>query len=825
MSLKRRTVIHWLRIALIWLISVAAVQIIAWFAPSLSNASINMLFRLRGELKAPDNIVIVAIDDASLQRLGKYPWSRRITAEGLNKISAGHPQAVGIDIIYAEETAPEDDKLLAAAIKKNGRVVLPVQLFENASETSPEKSGIEWLYPLPEFSGAAAAKGHAHAAPGVDGTLRSVQLKKSDHKGHVFWAFGLEVLRVAEQIGRDDFEEKPGTLRFGSYDIRLFADETESTETPGVSIIRPNEMLINYAGTAKSFKYYSFADVLDGRIPPETFTGKIVLVGATSPTLGDTQVTPFMHYAGTGDREGGQGTPGVEVHANIINTIKNHLWLGFLPWFLEIALALLIIFVATVAVKLLDGWQQVLALSLLILAVVGGSLLSFNTYYLILPLPEMLTAFLAAVPLLLIDRSLAASRDLDIKLNLLSEVQKDFLFDPHKDAQKLNRSMLLVPHNLESKLRAVDDITARLLSRLSFINRVLAGMSEGVIVADTSHRIVFINHSFTEMFDVNRTDFVGHDFTDFFVERNIFTETEFQEISERVLGGQNYEKEFETSTAGKHHYYLRFSPVTAADETDLDHLDLPAEELPAASVIGILILFADVTEQRELDRLKAETVQLVSHELRAPLTSIQSLSDVLLKFPVSADESGEMLATIHSEAVRLNDLINRFLNIKRLESGVQDLQISSFNVDKLITDAVSVANIAAAEKNIKLQFLENQPNILFEADAELLKQAVGNLLSNAVKYSPPQTVVKIEAVKSANELRIIVRDEGYGVPANSLTRIFENFYRLARDLAAGTIGTGLGLPLVKDIAEKHGGRVTVESEENVGSTFVIHLPD
>lgn len=799
-----------MRTAIIWLVSFAAVLAVSWFAPSLSNASINMLFRLRGELPAPENIVIVSIDDASLQRFGKFPWSRKITADCLDKITAGKPKAVGIDIIYAEESDLGDDEALANSIKKNGRVVLPMQLFEKVSQTNSTQKEIAWLNPIQEFEQSAAAKGHAHAAPDVDGTLRSVQLSKTDEKGNRFWAFGLEILRVAEQIQPNDFEEKPDILRLGTYQIKLFSNETENDVIPlGASLIRPNEMLINYIGTTKSFHYYSFIDILDGKIPPETFADKIVLIGATSPTLGDSQVTPYMHFSATDNKEGGQAMPGVEVHANIINTIKNHLWLGFLPQFWEFGLAFLVILGATVAVKMIDGWQQILILALILLAIIGGSLLAFNRLNLILPLPEMLTAFLLAVPLLLLDRSLSASRDLDIKLHRLAEVQNELLLSPNVESTNVTVQTKLIPHNLEWKLQAVDEIAARLLSRMSFINRVLAGMSEGVIVADTKNQVVFVNNSLTKMFEIEPQNFIGQDFSDFFLDRKIFTKIELEKAVEQVLKGEYFEKEFELSANNKLHYFLRFSPVTSEN----------------TEILGILVLLSDVTKQRELDRLKAETVQLVSHELRAPLTSIQGLSDVLRKFPVSNEESQEMLDTIHSEAIRLNELINRFLDIKRLESGGQNLQISTVNLNDLLENCVQTANSFALERETKIQFIKNEKQLTIQADAQLLKQAVDNLLNNAIKYSPPQSNIEIKAVKTQNETQIIVKDHGYGIPPESLTRIFDNFYRLERDVLSKTIGTGLGLAFVKEVAEKHGGRVTVESQENIGSMFILGMKD
>ncbi|HXG83401.1 MAG TPA: CHASE2 domain-containing protein [Pyrinomonadaceae bacterium] len=814
----RRKKLNWLRIGLIWLVSAGAVFTVSNFVPLLSNASLNTLFRLRGELSAPDDIVIVAIDDASLQRIGKYPWARSVIADGLDKISAGEPRVVGIDIIYAEESDAEDDERLAQAIKKNGRVVLPTQLFESVNETGQIE--IVWLRPLPELEAAVAGEGHAHAAPDVDGTLRSVQLNKADEKGNRFWAFGLETLRVAENIAPNDFEEKRNGLHFGSYKIRLLPEETEKVELAGASLARSDEMLINYTGATKSFRYYSFADVAGGDVAPETFSNKIVLVGATSPTLGDAQVTPFMHFAGSGEREGGQAMPGVEVHANVINTIKNNLSLRFLPDLWGYAIALLIIFSATLAVKWLEGWRQVATLTVILSAIVAGSLLAFNRYFLILPLPEMLTAFLACAPLLLLDRSLGASRDLDSKLQTLSEAQKGFLLDNNRKFNEPNKPGAIVPRNLEWKLRAVDDITTRLLSRMSFINRVLTGMNEGVMVADTMNRIVFVNQRLPRIFETAAANLLNQNLSEFLVERKIFALTELSETIEKVLAGEIAHKEFEETAAQTRHFLLQLSPVSAGEDAAFAGFD----EMKNAPVIGILILFFDVTKQRELDRFKAETLQFVSHELRSPLTSIQGLSDVLQKFPVSEDESKEMLETIHSEAVRLNEIITRFLDAKQLESGTRDLQISTVDVENLIADCVSAAAPLAAEKRIEIQFDTNQSLPVLQADAPLLAQVVGNLLSNAVKYSPPETTVSVEVVKLDSELQIIVRDEGYGIPKNALEHIFDKFYRLERDAASETVGTGLGLSFVKEVAEKHGGRVTVKSEEGIGSTFILRLP-
>jgi len=165
-----------------------------------------------------------------------------------------------------------------------------------------------------------------------------------------------------------DYQEKSGTLRFGPYEIKLLPDGIDN-DTPGVTVIRANEMLINYVGTAKSFKYYSFADVLDGKVSSREFDGKIVLVGATSPTLGDTQVTPFMHYPSVKViRKAGRRCRALRF-TQYYHTVMNRLWLSSPPPFAEFGLAILVILLVTVAVNYLKAGKQLLVLTAIVAAI------------------------------------------------------------------------------------------------------------------------------------------------------------------------------------------------------------------------------------------------------------------------------------------------------------------------------------------------------------------------------------------------------------------------------------------------------------------------
>jgi signal transduction histidine kinase len=294
-----------------------------------------------------------------------------------------------------------------------------------------------------------------------------------------------------------------------------------------------------------------------------------------------------------------------------------------------------------------------------------------------------------------------------------------------------------------------------------------------------------------------------------------------------VLKGRNLLMDVELSSGTEGRFYtVGFSAVLAGVNPAIEFQQRVDDSQAPGNlrVIGLIVIINDITKRRELERVKAETLQLVSHELRTPLTSIRGLSEALLRYPVPADASPEMLETIHSEAVRMSELINSYLDVTRIESGSQAITRSPVILTQLVTECVHLIGKLAADKQIKinLQLAEPSPTLL--CDAQLLTQAVNNLLSNAIKYSPADSEVDIGTVMDEGRVLIYVRDQGYGIPKEFQGRVFEKFYRLERDSKSDVVGTGLGLSLVKEIVERHGGQVTLDSELNQGSTYTIHLP-
>jgi signal transduction histidine kinase len=184
----------------------------------------------------------------------------------------------------------------------------------------------------------------------------------------------------------------------------------------------------------------------------------------------------------------------------------------------------------------------------------------------------------------------------------------------------------------------------------------------------------------------------------------------------------------------------------------------------------------------------------------------------------------KMLATINEESKRLARMINEYLDITRLESGIQKARFSSVNVTDLVDRTLLVLDPLAAQKDIKIIRIFELGLPVVSADSGMLAQAMTNIVGNAIKYTAEKTKITVELKTIGDQLKISVIDEGCGISAEELPHIFEKFYRVPRRQSVETPGTGLGLALTREIVELHGGQITVESKPNIGSIFTVYLP-
>ena len=211
------------------------------------------------------------------------------------------------------------------------------------------------------------------------------------------------------------------------------------------------------------------------------------------------------------------------------------------------------------------------------------------------------------------------------------------------------------------------------------------------------------------------------------------------------------------------------------------------------------------------------------HELRTPLTSITAATYMMLKPELTLEQREYLAQSIHAESTRLNDLASGFLNVARLESGRVQYHTEKFNLRVLLEECKTLMQSQADESKIliNLDVAENLPMV--EADREKIKQVIMNLLSNAIKYNSIGGWVKLGAEAFANEIMILVKDNGIGIPDFAMPRLFEKFFRVKSSEEKAS-GTGLGLSISKQIIQGHGGRIEVQSESGAGTTFSVFIP-
>jgi PAS domain S-box-containing protein len=239
---------------------------------------------------------------------------------------------------------------------------------------------------------------------------------------------------------------------------------------------------------------------------------------------------------------------------------------------------------------------------------------------------------------------------------------------------------------------------------------------------------------------------------------------------------------------------------------------------------GAVISYRDITQRKEVERMKTEFVALVSHELRTPLTAIRGFAETIFDYwdEISPEQRRQYLKIMLDESKRLSSMVTNFLDITRLESGGLEMARSDVDVAELFRRAADLFKEHPSHPVFTVRVAPGAER--FSGDPEQLYRLFVNLAGNAVKYSPPGGTVALSAEPDGEAVLFTVTDSGPGIAAGDRQKLFQKFFRASDEIARKTPGTGLGLAICKGIADAHGGRIWVESEPGRGAAFKTLLP-
>lgn len=234
-------------------------------------------------------------------------------------------------------------------------------------------------------------------------------------------------------------------------------------------------------------------------------------------------------------------------------------------------------------------------------------------------------------------------------------------------------------------------------------------------------------------------------------------------------------------------------------------------------IVSINNLASKLEEQ---ENLRKRLTTDISHELRTPLTNVQTHLEAMIDG--IWEPNAERLNSVNEEVIRLTNLVNQLKNLAKFDSEKSKLNLTEINIEKLIKNIVYNNQGCALEKNLNIVF--NLENVNTYLDKDKISQVIVNLLSNAIRYTNAGGNIYINAYKEKENIKIHFKDEGVGIPKESLNHIFERFYRVDESRSKDTGGIGVGLTIVKSIVDLHKGKIEVKSKQNEGSEFIITLP-
>jgi len=796
----------------------------------------------------PEDIVILGIDEQSLNQIGRWPWARGEQAQLWTALAAAQPAGVLIDLIYSEPTTIEQDNLLATSLHKLPQLTLPILI-----DAVTDSGQLIEVLPLPQFIEAAENLGHVHTVLDDDGISRGLHLYQgisTPHWPHVALSYA--------------FAGDPPEA---------------SCEPTDFSIVNVpcDYRLVPFVGEPGTFAHISARDLLlsgenstqDLAATAAMLRSKTVLVGVTATGVSDWVTTPVSG--------GLRPMAGVEFNANVLTAIQQKTLISVAGYWPILILTLLLAALPPLVLPRLPPGSM-------LLATIGFVLLSVLLFYALLYFARVYLPLSAAGLAAALTYPLWSWRRLEVawrffsgeierfsaeRLQLGTREVNDVQFQsmaPYLGELLVARAQLVPttfdpdaliaaqqrPHDEDThKLRGVtarggrafelslvrdskftpaeQDFVTRMLQGMSSVDRVpsmpieqlntqirqlnrladdvrttrdvhmksFEQVTSGVCVIATNGLVEYANTSFTRLTKVG-------------VDQNIL------QISRHVTAPEG-----DTWPQIVYRVVVEAESVSFEAKAQSSHIVLDCAPLRIADdAKGYwLMTVVDVSDIRLAQRQREEALAFLSHDLRSPMVSILAL------LRRSHTDDSALLRQIEGYAQRSLHVSEQFVQLSRVENQ-EVLNIYEVELGAVASNAMEQVYEQAAAKGISIELNDEsgEDGLWLMASGELLERAVLNLLTNAIKYSREDTSIWVRVFYAdTGEPAVSVKDQGFGIPAGELDRVFDPYFRSRVREIAQQRGVGLGLRFVKTVTERHGGRVQVVSQPDKGSTFTLYF--
>ncbi|CAM2859484.1 two-component system histidine kinase PnpS [Salinicoccus roseus] len=407
---------------------------------------------------------------------------------------------------------------------------------------------------------------------------------------------------------------------------------------------------------------------------------------------------------------------------------------------------------------------------------------------------------IAAIASTMLARSI--TRPIDSIMNVTSRLRKnDYSSRVNTEAKgeigDLSQSINALAASLQRQMKEIEENEQQLTS-------IISNMVSGVMLVNQDGKVELLNSAMERFLSQHKGNLIGQP---------------YEKVGERFALSPHIHAVFETNEKVHEEVHSYYPQERIMDAHLAPYYGQGWQQR------GVIVVLHDITEIRRLEKMRSDFVANVSHELKTPVTSVRGFSETLMSGEVTDEETTkQFLKIIHDESQRLDRLIRDLLNLSKIERQKMPLNLETLNMTALVHEVSVTLQGAIEEKQTRLVLPDPSKDVYLQGDEDRLRQIILNLVGNGINYTAEGGTVTVSLKENVEKVRLIIKDDGIGIPEESLPRIFERFYRVDRARSRHSGGTGLGLAIVKHLIESHHGEIEVESREGEGTTFTVILP-